>query len=56
LLVKDKIIADEKKKNIKNSVYSPTDCIPIGCLIKKPFEKWIKKIENIVNQWFQKKG
>jgi hypothetical protein len=50
LLVENKIIADEKKKNVKNSIYTATNCISVCCLVKKSFEKRIKKIKCIFNQ------
>jgi hypothetical protein len=50
LFVENKIIADEKKKNVKNSIYAATGSIPVCCLVKKSFEKRIKKIKCIFNQ------
>jgi hypothetical protein len=55
LFFKNKIIADKKKKYVKNSVYSPTGCIPVGSPVKKPPEERIKKIKDIFDQWFQRK-
>jgi hypothetical protein len=56
LLVKNKIITDKKQKNIKDCIHTSTGGIPVGGLVKKPSEKRIKKIKNIVNQWFQRKN
>jgi len=56
LFIKDKIVADEKEKNIKYSIHTTTSSIPVCCLVKKPFEKGIKKIKDIINQWFQRKN
>ncbi len=55
LFIKDKIIADKKEEYIKNSIYTSTSSIPVGCPVKNPPEKRIKKIKDIFNQWFQKK-
>lgn len=55
-LVKNKIITDEKQKNIKYCIHTSTGGIPEGGLVKKPPEKGIKKIKDIFNKWFQRKN
>lgn len=56
LFVKNKIIADKKEKYIKSSIHSPTGRIAVGCPVKKPSEKGVKKIKCIFDPGLQRKN
>ena len=52
--MKNKIVIDKKKDNIKKSICTSAGSIPKGCLIKKSFEKGICKVKYDFNKLFQR--